>query len=327
MGHKNQLLIRRYHLGVARFRVGPVRVGGGRRASFTANAGPFGVTVGGRRKRRSGSTSAAERSNGQSTGPSAAEERQYRRDWEREQRRYSEWYATLTPAEQLFEERRKWEDQECMFVGQNDGPLNLRWGFLVFSLVEFILVLWLLNGSWLQSPIAILGACGLNHWSVKNFPVYRSLRSVVLGLSHRDYWWRWSVIFLISALSIFIGPFKGVVALIGFGLVVWSAWRFVNLRVISNEIASYRNLFEELSKNGVINEDHLNVVWHNLNELIIVSACFEESNYFRIDRFFADRRSRINAANVKVDYPRPVIKFDSANPRRRRRKPSAGDSD
>lgn len=37
---------------MARFRIGPVRVGGGRKVSFTARAGPFGVTVGGRHKRR-----------------------------------------------------------------------------------------------------------------------------------------------------------------------------------------------------------------------------------------------------------------------------------
>lgn len=36
---------------MARWRVGPVRVGGGRKASFTVGAGPFGVTVGGRRRR------------------------------------------------------------------------------------------------------------------------------------------------------------------------------------------------------------------------------------------------------------------------------------
>jgi hypothetical protein len=36
---------------MARVRIGPVRVGGGRKASLTFGAGPFGVTVGGRRKR------------------------------------------------------------------------------------------------------------------------------------------------------------------------------------------------------------------------------------------------------------------------------------
>ena len=37
---------------MARIRLGPVRVGGGRKASFTAHAGPVGVTIGGGRKRR-----------------------------------------------------------------------------------------------------------------------------------------------------------------------------------------------------------------------------------------------------------------------------------
>jgi hypothetical protein len=63
-----------------------------------------------------------------------------------------------------------------------------------------------------------------------------------------------------------------------------------------------------------------------LNSLIIVSACFEESNYFGLDSFFADHRLRINAANVKVDYPRPVIKYGSIKSKSRRRKPPAGDS-
>lgn len=35
---------------MARFRIGPVRVGGGRRASITGGVGPIGVTLGGRRK-------------------------------------------------------------------------------------------------------------------------------------------------------------------------------------------------------------------------------------------------------------------------------------
>ena len=39
---------------MARFRVGPVRFGGGRGASFSFGAGPLGATVGGRRKRRGG---------------------------------------------------------------------------------------------------------------------------------------------------------------------------------------------------------------------------------------------------------------------------------
>lgn len=40
-----------------RVRIGPVRVGGGRRPSFTAGIGPIGVTVGGRRKRSGGTSS------------------------------------------------------------------------------------------------------------------------------------------------------------------------------------------------------------------------------------------------------------------------------
>ena len=39
---------------MARFRIGPVRVGGGRRVSVTGGLGPFGITVGGRRKKRRG---------------------------------------------------------------------------------------------------------------------------------------------------------------------------------------------------------------------------------------------------------------------------------
>ena len=311
---------------MARYRVGPVRFGGGRKVSVGIHAGPVGVTFGGRRRRSGGSGGGPSYRPGDD-GPSAAEERQQQREMERMEREYQEWYATLTPSEQLFEDRRKWEDWDSIFVGQNDGSLiQLRWGLFMFTLVEFVLVLILFNGAWLQSSLAILGACGLNHWSVKNFPAYKSLRSVVLGLSPRDYWLRWSVIFLISSLSVFIGPFKGAVALIGFGLVVWSAWRFVNLREISNEILNCRNLFEELIKNGVINEDNLYQVWKNLNNLLIISANFEESNYFRIDRLFANHNLARNASNIKVEFPRPVIKFDSANPRRRRRKPSAGDS-
>jgi hypothetical protein len=41
---------------MARFRVGPVRFGGGRGASFSFGAGPLGATVGGRRKRSGGSS-------------------------------------------------------------------------------------------------------------------------------------------------------------------------------------------------------------------------------------------------------------------------------
>jgi hypothetical protein len=312
---------------MARFRVGSVRFGGGRKVSIGVHAGPVGVTFGGRRRRSGGSGGGPSYRPGDD-GPSAAEERQQQREMERMEREYQEWYATLSPSEQLFEDRRKWEDWDSIFVGQNDGSLiQLRWGLFVFTLVEFVLVLIWFNGAWLQSSLAILGACGLNHWFVKNFPAYKSLRSVVLGLSPRDYWSRWSVIFLVSSLSIFMGPFKGAVALIGFGLVIWSAWRFVNLREISNEILNLRNLFEELNKNGVINEDNLYQVWKNLNNLLIISANFEESSYFRIDKLFANQNLRRNASNIKVEFPRPVIKFDSANPRRRRRKPSADNSE
>ena len=38
---------------MARFKIGPVRFGGGRRLSLTGGIGPFGITVGGRRKRKS----------------------------------------------------------------------------------------------------------------------------------------------------------------------------------------------------------------------------------------------------------------------------------
>lgn len=37
---------------MGRWRIGPIRIGGGRRPSFTANVGPLGITVGGRRKRK-----------------------------------------------------------------------------------------------------------------------------------------------------------------------------------------------------------------------------------------------------------------------------------
>ena len=313
---------------MARYRVGPVRFGGGRRVSVGVHVGPVGATFGGRRRRSGGSGGGGSSYSGSYGGMSAAEERQQQREIEKAEREYQEWYATLTPSEQLFEDRRKWEDWNSIFVGSHDGSLiELRWGLFVFALVEFVLVLILFNGAWLQSSLAILGACGLNHWSVKNFSAYKSLRSVVLGLSPRDYWLRWSVIFLISSLSVFIGPFKGAIALIGFGLVVWSAWRFLNLREVSNEILNCRNLFEELNKNGVINEDNLYQVWKNLNNLLIISANFEESNYFRIDKLFANHNLRRNAPNIRVEFPKPVIKFDSANPRRRRRKPSAGDSE
>jgi hypothetical protein len=67
---------------MARWRVGPVRVGGGRKISISANAGPLGVTIGGGRKRRSKlstgtSTDATESSSGgipySDSGMSAAE--------------------------------------------------------------------------------------------------------------------------------------------------------------------------------------------------------------------------------------------------------------
>lgn len=42
---------------MGRVRIGPIRIGGGRKPSFTANVGPLGITVGGRRKRKRSSGS------------------------------------------------------------------------------------------------------------------------------------------------------------------------------------------------------------------------------------------------------------------------------
>ena len=102
---------------MARFRVGPVRVGGGHRASFTANAGPFGVTVGGGRKRRSGSTSAAERSHGQVYGPRPPTAAEIRRDEkaERERQEYELWYESLSPREREYEDQVQLENYYYQF--------------------------------------------------------------------------------------------------------------------------------------------------------------------------------------------------------------------
>lgn len=67
---------------MARFRVGPVRFGGGRGASFTFGAGPIGATVGGRRKRRGGGSNGFYESsdyidNSDARPPTAAERAHY----------------------------------------------------------------------------------------------------------------------------------------------------------------------------------------------------------------------------------------------------------
>jgi hypothetical protein len=61
-----------------RFRAGPVRFGGGRRASLTMGFGPLGVTVGGSRKGRSSSRSSTNSGGSTATYEPTQEEIQYR---------------------------------------------------------------------------------------------------------------------------------------------------------------------------------------------------------------------------------------------------------
>ena len=68
---------------MARYRVGPVRFGGGRRVSVGVHVGPVGATFGGRRRRSGGSGGGGSSYSGSYGGMSAAEERQQQREIEK----------------------------------------------------------------------------------------------------------------------------------------------------------------------------------------------------------------------------------------------------
>ena len=307
---------------MARFRVGPVRVGGGRRASFTANAGPFGVTVGGRRRRRGGSGGGPSYWTGPD-GPSAAEERQQQREMEKEERRYREWYATLTPSEQLFEDRRKWEDWEGAWAGNDDDGVigGLKVGLVSYLIVQFFLVLWLVGGSIFSCFFVFLLAYGLNRWVVSNIPAVSTLKSMLLNLDPRDYWLKWSLYFALAIFLMFVGPISGSIGVMNLIATIWHAWRWGNLRSLAKRIEISRNVFEEMKTNGVINDSNLNQVWFGINKFLIVQKCFQQGKYFQMGVFFPSRSINPNKPSVLMQYPAPVIKFGSTNPKSRRRKP------
>lgn len=102
---------------MARFRFGPVRFGGGRRVGFTGRLGPFGVSVGGRRKRGRGNFGGSGGSGGGS---------------------YDDHYE-MTPEEQLAIAKRSqiksFEKQQFTFIFTSSRHMNRMAALLVATLV------------------------------------------------------------------------------------------------------------------------------------------------------------------------------------------------
>jgi hypothetical protein len=125
---------------MARYRVGPIRFGGGRRVSVTARAGPFGVTFGGRyKRRRSGGRVPVD---GQSLGPSEAETRAALQMAKELWAEYCDYYVSLTPIERSIQDQ--WNFEQRQLIDHFDAN-SLRLSLLTYLCAQSVVAIGLFN--------------------------------------------------------------------------------------------------------------------------------------------------------------------------------------
>ena len=327
---------------MARFRVGPVRVGGGRRASFTANAGPFGVTVGGGRKRRSGSTSAAERGHGQETGPreTAAELRELQRiheKHERELREYELWYESLNPREREYEDQVRLENYyltSYTFSWTNLAlyicvgiPTFFIWQlffFFHYTFVVYLLAFFIIFKVYTKFVLPKISLVSKYFDSKPLFFYYIFL--FVLVLMSAFFWIKMPEFDQVLSRE----GASGILAFTQFSIFIWMGVRRWLLHDILKQKSEWFPVFSQLRLKGAVNRDSYYHVWVQWQMLLDEEDVLRSGRYFELSVWFprlknSSRRDfpgKIEFVYKKFqsDFDEPnVAKSEKQKPRKRKR--------
>jgi hypothetical protein len=310
---------------VARFRVGPVRVGGGRRASFTANAGPFGVTVGGGRKRRSGSTSAAERSHGQEYGPRPLTAAEIRRDEkaERERQEYELWYESLSPREREYEDQVQLENYystEHVFSLTNVAlyccvgiPAFFIWQlffFFHYTFVVYLLAFFIIFKVYTKFVLPKVSSAS-KYFDSKPLFFYYSFLLVIVLISI----FFWIKMPEFDQLLSREGE-SGILAFVQFSILIWMGVRRWLLHHILKQKSEWFPVFNEMRLYGAINRDTYYHVWVQWQVLLDEEDVLRSGRYFEPSVWFTQLKNSSNRdfpGKIEFEYKKFQGDFDEPN--------------
>lgn len=279
-----------YHAVVARIRIGPVRVGGGRRASFTGNVGPIGITFGGRRKRRSGS-GGGNNGHGKDYGPSEAEQRAGWRMAEKQWAEYCDYYRSLTPMERSIRDQWNLEMEHYGSIS-SDEIRELRYLLLTYLCAQSVVTIGLFNFGkfgWLISLLVVYLANQLYASKVSRYfePVSEKAKN------HSD--WLIPVVAGITLIGFMFLPILLVswenptVNWLAFGFFNYAALIFLRGFLLS-DLNQYfhvkKAMYERLTTHGYLNPWCLESVWYQVcaSHLLIRNA--KSGRYFAVSFWF-----------------------------------------
>ena len=275
---------------MARYGIGPVGIGGGRKASFTASAGPVRVTFGGGWKKRSGSTSAAERSHGQVVGPrdpTAAELRMMKKQWDD----YCDYYRSLTPIERSIRDHWNLEMEECVFVEKLDDYIT-RVILLVYLCAQSLVAIGLFNFGkigWLIFLLFVYLANQLYAFKVSRFFEHLSEKA----RNHSD--WLIPVIGGVTLIGFMFLP----ILLVGWEspTVNWLAFGFFNYFVfafyrgwtcweLDRDFRAKKVVYEIMTTHGTLYPSSLETVWYQVCAWHLGLKNAKSGRYFTVSFWF-----------------------------------------
>ena len=273
---------------MARIRIGPVRVGGGRKASFTGNVGPIGITVGGRRKRRSGS-GGGNHGHGRDLGPSDAEIRASQRASQKFWEEYCDYYRSLTPMERSI--RDQWNLEIEHSGSLSDGETtSIRCLLLIYLCAQSVVAIGLFNFGkigWIVFLFLVYSANQLYALKVSRFvePLSEKAREsektlYVLGGV--------TLIFFLFLPTVLIGWESPTINWLAFGFFNYAA--FVSCRGLllwsSDGLDQYfhvkKNMYERLATHGYLNPWCLESVWYQVCTSHLLMQNAKSGRYFKL---------------------------------------------
>lgn len=272
---------------MARYGLGPVRIGGGRKASFTGRAGPFSVTVGGgHKKRRSGGRDPVD---GQNVGPSEAEQRAGWRMAEKLWAEYCDYYISLTPIE------RSIQDQWNLEHGQSFDTFDdkaLRGYLLVYLCAQSVVAIGLFNFSkfgWLVFLLFVYLANQLYALKISRFvePLSEKLRE-----SDKINWYVVGGVTLIGFMFLPIllvgweSPTVNWLAVGFFNYVVFVFCRGWLLYELDREFRAKKNVYERLTTHGCLDPLCLQSVWYEVCVGHLQLRTAKSGRYFMVSFWF-----------------------------------------
>jgi len=269
---------------MARWRVGPVRFGGGRRVSVTGRLGPFGVTVGGGyKRRRSGGRDPVD---GQPTYSQADDEAAGRMG-EKLWAEYCDYYCSLTPTERSIQDHWNWEVDQ--FSSGIDNR-SLRLALLAYLIAQSVVVAGLFEfGVFGWISVAAFAYFANLTFALKISP---RLKPITRSLSSSE------VRFWLAISGSFCALVFGWLTLRSLGsqiswlliaclnYAIYVAARHFYVRILTNQFLAKEDAYRVLTESGYLQPDVLYATWYNVCAAHLLLKHSQIGRYFAISFWF-----------------------------------------